>query len=291
MEARGAVEVPDTRPVPFEIEEGVGTLFILGGSVTPQVMYDEYFRIAGGPKAKVWHVPSATAFFEEIKDLREYYIEFYEQNPAWFGFLHTYDRTVAETPEFAGRLDDATGVWMGGGDQRHLSRLFNGTPVVPAMHRLLERGGVISGTSSGTAIMSDVMINIGYEEIEYGQGFALYPKTICDPHFTGRDRQKRVGRSVLRHPDHIGVGIDEKTALIVNGTKVGLMGLMGGSAWYHFAHPEKNAVHRYRMDVTDVIDFGVPARGADQRVVEEAFRKIREPEVLTAEKLFEPDPG
>src|SRR5262249_56279889 len=91
---------PDTLPVPFPVREGVGTLFILGGGVTPQVMYDEFFRIAGGPRARVIHIPSATITFEEIPDLREYYYEFYEQNPESFEFLHTYARPLTDRSEF-----------------------------------------------------------------------------------------------------------------------------------------------------------------------------------------------
>src|SRR5215472_4443945 len=108
---------PDTVPVPFEVREGIGTLFILGGGVTCQVMYDEYFRIAGGPNARVIHIPSGTRTFEDIPDLPGYYYEFYEQNPASFEFLHTYDRGVAEDSRFAEPLERATGVWFGGGDQ------------------------------------------------------------------------------------------------------------------------------------------------------------------------------
>lgn len=289
MESRSQLVEVVTLPVPFETQPGEGTLFILGGGVTPQIVYDEYFRIAGGPKARVYHIPSATISFEEIPDRHEHYIEFYEQKPELFEFLHTYDRAVSESAEFAAPIDTATGLWMGGGDQRRLAMLFNDTHVPPAMHRLLDRGGIISGTSSGTAVMSDVMINIGYEEIEYGKGFNLYPKTICDPHFTGRERHKRVGRSVLRYPDQMGVGIDEKTSLVIHGNKIGMMGLEGRSAWYHFAYPDQGVVHRYHILVGETIELPVRARGADHKIVEEALRAVREPEVLTSEKLFEPD--
>jgi cyanophycinase len=284
MESRAArVSVlPETLPVPFPIREGVGTLVIIGGSVTPQVMYDEYFRIAGGPRARVIHIPSATITFEEIEDLRDYYIEFYEQNPASFEFLHTYDRAVAEQKEFAAALDGATGVWIGGGSQGRLAELFLNTEVLRGIHRVLARGGVVSGTSSGAAIMSDVMICRGDEQIEFGQGFALYPRAIVDSHFSGRERQQRVVRAVLRHPDHIGVGVDEKAALVLNGDRLGVMGLVGQSVWYHFADPADGKVYRYRLYVGEEVDLGTPVRGADPRVLEECLRAIRPPDVLTA---------
>lgn len=289
METRvgpGAWE-PNTVAVPFPVTDGVGTLFILGGGVTPQVCYDEYFRIAGGPRARVLHIPSATCTFEEIPNLREYYYEFYEQGPESFGFLHTYDRTVAQTREFAEPLNGVTGVWMGGGDQNALARLFLDTEVVAAIHRVVDRGGIVSGTSSGAAIMSDLMICRGYEEVEFGQGFALYPRAVVDPHFTGREREKRVARSVLQRPDHIGVGIDEKSALVLHGNRIGVMGLLGKSAWYHFADPATSTVRRYRLGVGETIELAVPVRGAAPHFVEERLRLLRPPDVLTAAQMVE----
>jgi cyanophycinase len=280
---------PDTVPVPFEVRKGIGTLFILGGGVTCQVMYDEYFRIAGGRDARVIHIPSATRTFEEIPDLRAYYYEFYEQNPASFEFLHTYDRAVASGPRFAEPLDSATGVWFGGGSQNLMAELFLGTEVVPAIHRILERGGIVSGTSSGAAIMADVMLCRGYEEVELGQGFALYPRAIVDSHFTGRQRQKRLPRAVLQRPDHIGVGVDEKSALVVHGNRVGVFGLLGKSVWYHFPDPAAGQVYRYRLGVGESLELPVPVRGAAQHVLEECLRAIRPADVITAQELAEPD--
>ncbi|HKB40707.1 MAG TPA: cyanophycinase [Gemmataceae bacterium] len=289
MESRtvSALREPGTLPVPFPVREGVGTLFILGGGVTPQVMYDEFFRIAGGPRARVIHIPSATITFEEIPDLREYYYEFYEQNPASFEFLHTYDRAVAERREFIEPLNGVTGVWIGGGCQNRLAELFLNTEVVPAIHRVLTRGGIVSGTSCGAAIMSDVMICRGDEQIELGQGFRLYPRAIVDSHYSGRERAKRVVRAVLQHPDQIGVGIDEKSALVVHGHRMGVMGLVGKSVWYHFAAPATGKVFRYRLDVGEEAGLGMPVRGADPHVLEECLRAIRPPEVFTAAELAE----
>jgi cyanophycinase len=291
MESRtvSALREPGTLPVPFPVREGVGTLFILGGGLTPQVMYDEFFRIAGGPTARVIHIPSATITFEEIADLRDYYIEFYEKNPASFEFLHTYDRAVAERREFTEPLNGATGVWIGGGSQIRLAELFLNTEVVPAIHRLLARGGIVSGTSCGAAIMSDTMICRGYEPIEFGQGFGLYPRSIVDSHFTGRERAKRVGRAVLLYPDHLGVGIDEKSALVVHGHRMGVMGLVGKSVWYHFADPAAGKVFRYRLGVGEAAELGMPVCGADPRVLEECLRAIRPPDVFTAAELAESD--
>ena len=162
----------------FQVREGVGTLFVVGGAGTPHLIHEEFFRLAGGRQAQVLHIPSATMAFKEIKaeDLREEYGEFYAHEPESFDFLHTYDRAVAEGPAFARPLDGATGVWIGGGDQNRLAELFLDTEVVRGLRGVIERGGVVGGTSSGAAIASDAMICRGYRAIEFGRGFAGFTR-------------------------------------------------------------------------------------------------------------------
>src|SRR5262245_15284743 len=100
MESRTAVQGPNHFHCRdhFPVREGVGTLFIVGGAATPRLIHEEFFRLAGGGKARVIHIPSATIGFGQIKseDLREEYDEFYRHGPESFNFLHTYDRAVAE---------------------------------------------------------------------------------------------------------------------------------------------------------------------------------------------------
>jgi cyanophycinase len=265
------------------VRRGAGALVIVGGGGTPPAAHDLFFHLAGGAEARVVHIPSATRTFEEIPDKRAYYCEFYGRNPASFAFLHTYDRAVAEREEFAAPLRDATGVWIGGGTQGRLAELFLGTRVVPAIHRVLARGGVVAGTSSGAAIMSDAMIRSGYEEIEFGRGFALYPRAIVDPHFTGRRREKRVARAVLRRPNQIAVGVDEQTALVVQDDRLGVIG--ASSAWFHFADGAAGKVYRYRLRAGEMAELGVAVRAASPRVLEDCLRALRPADVIAAGEL------
>ena len=275
----------------FPVREGIGTLFIVGGAGTPRLIHEEFFRLAGGRKARVIHIPSATIAFGEIKpeDLREEYEEFYSHEPESFDFLHTYDRAVAEDVAFARPLEAATGVWMGGGDQNRLAELFLDTEVVRGLRRVVERGGVVGGTSSGAAIFSDVMICRGYEEVQYGRGFALYPRAIVDSHFSGRGRHRRLARAVLQRPDHAGVGVDEWTALLVQGERIGVIGREGRGVSYHFADPASGQVRRYRLGAGEAVDVGVAVLEADHALVEARLRGSREPEVLTPEWIAQPD--
>ena len=172
-----------------------GALIIVGGGPTAPEVYDEFMRLAGGKDAHLVHIPTATSRFESIPNLREYYNEWFDRHPQSVHFLHTRDRNVAQRADFAAPLAKASGVWIGGGDQNKLTEIYSGTPVVSAIHEVVARGGVVAGTSSGAAIMSDAMIcDETYTDLVVGRGFALCPKAVVDPHLSQRGRIERVMR-------------------------------------------------------------------------------------------------
>lgn len=81
---------------------------------------------------------------------------------------------------------------------------------------MLQRGGVVGGTSAGASAISDVMIAGGRGDHPLiGRGFGFLPQTVIDQHFLKRNRLPRLMAAVRRHPGWIGFGIDEGTAIIV----------------------------------------------------------------------------
>jgi hypothetical protein len=133
------------------------------------------------------------------------------------------------------------------------------------------------------------MICTGYEEIEFGQGFGLYPGALVDPHFSGRRRQKRMGRAIRLQPDLVGIGIDEQTALVVQDRCAGVVGFGGGSVWYHFADPGTETVYRYRLGLGETLVLPTPVLETSALALEEALQAIRPPDILTVPDLS-PDP-
>jgi cyanophycinase len=84
-------------------------------------------------------------------------------------------------------------------------------------------GAVVGGTSAGAAVMSDLMITgeadltgVGRGATKLAPGLGLWPGVIVDQHFLKRQRFNRLFAAVLDQPDHVGVGIDEETAVIVS---------------------------------------------------------------------------
>jgi cyanophycinase len=90
------------------------------------------------------------------------------------------------------------------------------------------RGMVAGGTSAGAAVMSKVMIagdaSKAGEPPLIAEGLGLWPEAIVDQHFVARGREPRLRVAVKMHPELLGVGIDEGTAVLVRGNDFEVIG-------------------------------------------------------------------
>jgi cyanophycinase len=93
---------------------------------------------------------------------------------------------------------------------------YRGSLVERELHRLLARGGVIGGTSAGASAMSRLMIVGGNPHAQVGAGFGLLPEVVIDQHFHNRNRLPRLLGILAQHPQYLGLGIDEETAVVVH---------------------------------------------------------------------------
>ncbi len=202
---------------------GGGTLMVCGGGALPEEVYDEFVKLAGGPKSRLVLIPSAHPYEGEALAYRfNGWLQYPTQS---FHFLHAATREEAESEDFARPLEEATGVWMSGGAQGRLADLYKGTRVEAYLQKLLERGGVIGGTSAGAAIMSKTMIRHGTSrDAVLDAGFGLLQQAVVDQHFTERARHTRLLGALRENPEKIGIGVDEQTALIIRANKVRVLG-------------------------------------------------------------------
>jgi cyanophycinase len=207
-----------------------GHLFIVGGGPRPAELMQRFVELAGGPgQARVAVIPNASAEPEEtgrelVEEMRRLGAE---------AFVLHLSRAEAEAGA-AARLQGATGVWFSGGDQNRHTADLKDTPVEAALHALYRDGAVLGGTSAGAAVMSAIMITgderrpggdrpvegeawitLERDNVVTAAGFGFLPNAIVDQHFVRRRRHNRLLSLVLEHPELIGVGIDEATALEV----------------------------------------------------------------------------
>jgi len=200
-----------------------GKLFICGGGTLPDDLRKRFINLAGGTQAHVVVISTASAFADT--DRMESMLAIWREQPlADLNILHTRSRVTADESQFVRPLTLATGVWFVGGDQNWLIDTYLGTSTEREIRGVLARGGVVGGTSAGAAIMSPVMIRGDIPTLQIGPGFGFLPGTIVDQHFLKRKRQGRLLQVLDSHPGLIGLGIDEGTALLVDGSHLCVLG-------------------------------------------------------------------
>lgn len=197
-----------------------GTLFIHGGGAFPKEQADEFIRLAGGVDAVFVLIPSADAG----EEWGEKYIErsfLRRRGVKNIRVLHTRDRRQADSDEFVAPLKEAGGVWFGGGRQWRLADSYLGTKTQQELSQVLARGGVIGGSSAGATIQGSylvrgapegnhVMMSPGHED---GLGFLKH--AAIDQHVLARKRENDLATVIDAHPELLGIGIDEGTAIVV----------------------------------------------------------------------------
>jgi cyanophycinase len=212
----------------------LGWLFIVGGGPQPPALVQEFVDLAGGGRAKI--IVFAMASASGLKSGEEKATDLRKLGAASINVF--VNAQQANTDSVVALLDGATGIWFGGGDQALLTKALRGTKTERAIHAIYQKGGVIGGTSAGAAVMSAVMLTgderhpggarppsdtssananmtIARDNVVTDSGFALLSNVIVDQHFLRRKRHNRLISLVLEQPVHLGVGIDESTALIV----------------------------------------------------------------------------
>lgn len=140
----------------------------------------------------------------------------------------------AESISSVSLINNADAIWMTGGNQSYLTEVFNDTASLNAMNILLNRGGVIGGSSAGAQVQSSFMTRGDFSQKrimgdgQHQDGFGFLKNVALDVHVAQR---RRVGdlsklyilpRSKYRNQkinpiDILGVGIDEGTAVVFMG--------------------------------------------------------------------------
>ena len=109
--------------------------------------------------------------------------------------LHTKDRKVADSEAFVKPLTTAKIVWFVGGRQWRLVDAYLHTRTQREVERVLERGGVVAGSSAGASIISSYMVRGARENNfimmapGYEEGFGLIKGVAIDQHMLTRNRQ------------------------------------------------------------------------------------------------------
>lgn len=205
-----------------------GALVIVGGGNVGPEIWERFITLAGGPNAHFVFIPTAAE--DPIKPPSGI-----PENHPFFKLkhitvLHTRSREEANSEAFVAVIRKASGVWFGGGRQWRLVDSYLGTRTHEELNKLLARGGVIGGTSAGATIQGSylvrgaregntIMMAKGYEE-----GLGFLRGVAIDQHLNTRKREADLGPVIAAHPELLGIGLDESTAIIVRGDEFEIIG-------------------------------------------------------------------
>jgi len=219
-----AAQQPATAPIdPAGLP---GTRILGGGGKLPSGVYDRFLELAGGGKGRIVLIPTASASCDAAEQQQALLQRWQTDHPGHtFTILHTRDRTEADREAFTTPLREATGVWFGGGVQKRIADAYLGTRVERELQALLLRGGVVGGTSAGTAIQTRTMIQEGKDPPIVATGFDFVPGAISDQHFLKRERLGRLLAVLSAHPGQFGIGVDEGTAVEISGRQLRVHGV------------------------------------------------------------------
>jgi cyanophycinase len=215
-----------------------GTLVIVGGGSLRDVgIAERFIELAGGKDAKIVIVPTAGGNKNQDGSIKLYKEE--DALKSWRArgltnvqMLHTADKRVADTAEFIKPLSDAAAVWFEGGRQWNLVDSYANTLAEKAFHQVLERGGVIGGSSAGATIQGDFLVRgavAGNEAIvapepEHRKGFAFLRRSAIDQHINTRLRWDDLDPLIKDNPTLLGIGLSENTAIVVKGDSFEVIG-------------------------------------------------------------------
>lgn len=206
-----------------------GSLVIVGGgSLAGSGILERFLDLAGGGDSLIVVIPTAgedDAYDESWDGLRQ----LRAAGARRLRVLHTRERKVADTPDFASSIREARGVWLPGGRHWRLADSYLNTRTQRELEALLARGGVIGGTSAGATILGSFMVrgDTKGNELMVGDhvdGFGFIKGVTIDQHLLKRNRQFDLLPVITSRPELLGIGLDESTAIVVRGDAFEVIG-------------------------------------------------------------------
>lgn len=205
-----------------------GSLVVVGGGLRDESIFRRFLELAGGSDVPIVVIPTAGS--GDDYDRHWPRLRWFEKaGAADLTVVHTRDREVADDEAFTRPIEEARGVWFTGGRQWRLVDAYMGTRTEEALRSVLERGGVIGGSSAGATIQGSYLVRGDTETNtvmmgDHQEGFGYLRNVGIDQHLLARNRHFDMIEVVEAHPDLLGIGIDENTAIIVRGDDFEVIG-------------------------------------------------------------------
>jgi cyanophycinase len=198
---------------------------IIGGAedkLRDRVILTRFVFMAGGADSRIAVISTASSLGDAATQL--YRELFTHMGAGEVSGLRPITREEANEQSADDVIDQATGVFLTGGNQLRLASVVSGTRLGTALLQAHQRGVAIAGTSAGASAVSTHMVAFGasgaspkHRMAQISAGLGLLKGVVVDQHFEQRTRLGRLLAVVAQSPSLIGLGLDEDTAAIVHG--------------------------------------------------------------------------
>jgi cyanophycinase len=205
-----------------------GHLLIIGGAedkLRQRQILARFVSLAGGADARIVVISTASSLGDEATELYQHL--FRSMGVTDVRGLRPLVREDADDRRTIEQVNDATGIFMTGGNQLRLSSVIGGTGLGRALIERHRHGAIIAGTSAGASAISSHMVAFGtsgaspkQRMTQMSAGLGLLPGVVIDQHFEQRNRFGRLMALIAQSPALLGIGVDEDTAALVTPTGV-----------------------------------------------------------------------
>ncbi|WP_310571428.1 Type 1 glutamine amidotransferase-like domain-containing protein [Gemmatimonas sp.] len=224
----GSASTASSRGTP-SVGPRTGSVMVVGGGQQGPEVFAKFIELAGGPDALIVDVPTAGGDSIDTSDGGRGLKAAGARNVVVY---HTTSRTAADADSFVAKIANARGVWFGGGRHYRLVNSYAGTKSERAFQAVLDRGGVVGGSSAGASILGDYLVrgapsndNRIFNHPQFLKGFAYLRGVAIDQHVVARERLPDLHDSLTsRRPDLLGISEDEGTVWVVRGDSAEIIG-------------------------------------------------------------------
>ena len=199
-----------------------GVIAPIGGAeqkTRQRPILSRFAELCGGGDGHIAVLPTASRLSDTGKIYRHLFTDL---GVGRVTVLDITDRKGGAEKKWVEAVENATGVFITGGDQLLLSTVLGGTAVAEAIVAQNAAGCHVAGTSAGAAFLSTHMIAFGdsgttprFGNVTLAPGLGLINRLVIDQHFRQRDRLGRLLSALSYNPASIGMGLDEDTAAFI----------------------------------------------------------------------------
>lgn len=182
------------------------------------------------------------------------------------------------------KIRHADALFIAGGSQDNYIKFWQGTPVEEAINSVIAKGAPLGGTSAGLAVLGEYLFSALNDTIHtrealenpfdrrvtIGRDFLSVPHMdgkITDSHFVARDRMGRLITFLARiseagwTPAPYGIGIDEKTAVLMDRDGSATVAGKGAAYFLHAPGPPQECRPNTPLTYREIAVYRVRAGG------------------------------